>query len=253
MSWLNVFSANLSKVFTEMKRYLPNTISMIITIYAIFLMFFLGIRTVGNPEAMDSNIQYVIVTTVMWFLAITAMQGIGWEINAEAVRGTLEQLYMSPVPAWFILLTRMLATLLINLVIYIIILALIMLTSGQWLTFNAFTLIPLFAITIVCMIGVGFMVAGLALVFKQIQAFLQIVQFVYFGLVAVPVSLSSLLELAPIVRASSMIRDAMTGGVTLSQFSAADWGLLNFQFSGRKAISAVPTIVSCLMFVCVML
>ena len=69
------------------------------------------------------------------------------------------------------------------------------------------------------------MIAGLAIILKQIQAFLQVVQFAFLGLVAVPVSLSPFLELLPIVRGSSMIRDAMTVGTGLFGFSALAGGL----------------------------
>ena len=223
---LNVLEANIRKVVTELLRYLPNTFSTIVTFYAIFLMLFLGVRVMGDPNTQALNIQYTTVGTVLWMLALLSMQGIGWEITTEATRGTLEQLYMSPVGAWRILLARMVATLMANLVIIAVVLLLAMLTSGQWLSFDALTLIPLLFFLILCMIGVGFMVAGLAILFKQIQSFLQIAQFVFFALVAVPVSVSMWLELLPVVRGASMVREAMVAGVQLSEFALSDWGLL---------------------------
>ena len=226
MSSLNVLSANVRKVGIEMMRYLPNTLSTIVTFYAIFLMFFLGIRVIGGPETTSESSAYLIVSMVLWFLALMAMQGIGWEITNEATRGTLEQLYMSPVGTWQILLSRMVGSVIVNLVIMVAVLLLNMLTAGVWLTFDLLTLAPLLFLTVVCMLGVGFMVAGLALVFKQIQAFLQIAQFIFFALVAVPVSLSPWLEALPVVRGSTMIRAAMTEGVTLAGFSATTWALL---------------------------
>lgn len=219
-------SANIRKVAIEMRRYLPNTISLVITFYAIFLMFFLGVQLVGNPETAGESTQYLIVSMVLWFLALMAMQGIGWEITQEATRGTLEQLYMSPVPAWLILLARMIGTVLVNLVMIAVMLAMAMATAGEWLHFDLVTLAPLLVFTVSCMIGVGFMVAGLALVFKQIQALLQIAQFIFFALVAVPVTLSPLLEALPVVRGASMIREAMTTGVALGDFGASAWVLL---------------------------
>lgn len=226
MSWLNVLTANLRKVGIEMLRYLPDTISSVVTFYAIFLLMFWGIQLVAAPETVDASSQYLIVSVVLWFLALMAMQGIGWEITQEATRGTLEQLYMSPVGTWSILLARMISRVAIELVIVVLVLALAMLTARQWLTFDLMTLLPLLLLVVTCMIGVGFMVAALSLLFKQIQAFLQIAQFIFFALVAVPVGLSSWLELAPVIRGSSMIRRAMIEGITLTQFAASDWLLL---------------------------
>jgi ABC-2 type transport system permease protein len=223
MSWLNVLVANIRKMWILMVRYLPNTVSEIITFYAIFLMFFLGIKVVGNPEQMGENSAFIIVSMFLWFLSLMAMQGIGWEITTEANTGTLEQLYMSPVPAWIILLCRMIGTVIVNIIIMAVVLVLSMLTAGRWLTFDIMTLVPLFFFLILCMLGIGFMVAGLALIYKQINALLQIAQFAFFALVSVPVTLSPWLEFLPVVRGSSMIRTAMAGDQQLLDFSSSDW------------------------------
>ncbi len=223
MSWPNVLVANIRKMWILMIRYLPNTISEIITFYAIFLMFFLGIKVVGNPEQMGENSAFVIVSMFLWFLSLMAMQGIGWEITTEANTGTLEQLYMSPVPAWVILLSRMIGTVFTNIIIMALVLILSMLTAGRWLNFDVVTLIPLFIFLVICMLGVGFMVAGLALIYKQINALLQIAQFAFFALVSVPISLSPWLEFLPVVRGSSMIRMSMIEGTHLLDFAATDW------------------------------
>jgi ABC-2 type transport system permease protein len=223
MSWLNVLVANVRKVWILLVRYLPNTISEIITFYAIFLMFFFGVQFVGSPERMGENNAFIIVSMFLWFLSLMAMQGIGWELTNEATTGTLEQLYMSPVPAWIILLSRMVGTVLVNLVVMITVLVLSMLTAGQWLAFDVFTLLPLFICLLVGMLGVGFMVAGLALIYKQINALLQIAQFAFFALVSAPVTVSPWLEFLPVVRGSSMIREAMVEGKHLLEFAATDW------------------------------
>lgn len=220
---VNVLFANVQKVATEMWRYLPNTLSTLLTFYAIFLMLFWGIQVLGSPENAASSTQYVIVSTALWFLALMAMQGIGWTVTEEATRGTLEQLYMSPMGAWRILLARMIGTVLVNLVIIALMVVLSMLTARQQLNLDGLALTPILLLTIVGMLGVGFIVAGLALVFKQIESFLQIAQFVFFALVAVPLSATPLLALAPVVKGADMVRGVMLEGTNLTGFSALDW------------------------------
>ena len=219
----NVLLANLRKVASEMRRYLPNTISTVVTFYAIFLMFFLGIQVLGAPESAETNTQYVIVSTALWFLALMAMQGIGWEITLEATRGTLEQLYMSPMGAWRILLARMVGTVLVNLLIIALMMFLSMATARQWLNLDLMTLLPILLLTVLGMLGVGFMVAGLSLIYKQVDSLLQIAQFVFLALVAVPLSALPLLELAPVVNGADMVRAVMVEGVFLTEFSSLDW------------------------------
>ncbi len=225
MLYINVLNANVRKVVLELLRYMPNTVSLVVTFYAIFLMFFFGIKVIASPENQAGNLQYTVVSTILWFLAITVMQGIGWEITTEATRGTLEQLYMSPVSAWRILVARTVGSILVYMVAMIIVLIAAMWTSGQWLHIDLLTLLPLFALLLFAMTGISLMIAGLAIILKQVQAFLQIIQFAFFGLVAVPVTMSPFLDLLPVVRGSSMIRDAMTKGMGLFEFSGLDWGM----------------------------
>ena len=110
MYWANLLKANVRKEYIELKRYLPNTLAMVFTFYIIFLGMFTGIQLIGDPSTQDINIQYAIVNYIFWFLAMTVMNSIGWEITNEAMRGTLEQLCMSPMGIWRIMVTRLLAT-----------------------------------------------------------------------------------------------------------------------------------------------
>src|SRR6185437_1106283 len=110
MQWANLLKANVRKEYIELKRYLPNTLAMVFTFYIIFLGMFTGIQLIGDPSTQELNIQYAIVNYIFWFLAMTVMNSIGWEITNEAMRGTLEQLSMSPMGIWRILATRLLAT-----------------------------------------------------------------------------------------------------------------------------------------------
>src|SRR3712207_4237045 len=115
MSSLNLLAANVRKIGIEMVRYLPNTISLVVTFYVLFLAMFFGVKAVGDPSQVDASVQYIIVSNAFWFLAIMAMQEVGSEVTSEATRGTLEQLYMSPMDVWRILLARMIGTIMFNL------------------------------------------------------------------------------------------------------------------------------------------
>lgn len=226
MILLNVLHNNIRKYLIEMMRYLPNTISSIVTFYVIFLMFFLGINFLGAPENVESSSQYLIANMVLWFLAMSAMQNIGGEIMVEANKGTLEQLYMSPVAPWKIFCSRLIGSTLNSLLMIVVILILCMLTAQQWLTFDVVTLLFLFIPTVISMVGVGFAMASLAIVFKQINSFLQIAQFIFLALVSIPVTVSPWLELLPVMRGMTMLRQAMIEGRGWLEFSWWAWGLL---------------------------
>ncbi|MFN7249703.1 MAG: ABC transporter permease [Anaerobacillus sp.] len=223
MQWFNLFKANLRKEYIEMKRYLPNTLALLVTFYVIFLAAFFGIMFIGDPASFDVNVQYSIVSVVFWSLTMMTMNFIGFAIITEAMRGTLEQLYMSPLGVWKIMLTRIIGQFLLQFIIMIVLLFAAMLTSGQWLSLNPMTTIPIILLTMFSMVGVSFMIAGLAIIVKQIQAFLQIFQFVLMGLVFVPISVAPFLELAPFVKGVNMVRIVMMENLTLTQLPWFDF------------------------------
>ena len=245
-----VLAANVRKVVIELLRYLPNTISLIVTFYVIFLAMFLGISVVGDPATVDANLRFAIVGNAFWFLLLVGVSSMGWELTTEATRGTLEQLAMSPMGMTRILLARMVGTLGVHLVITVGMLLLTMLTAGQWLSFDLPLLAAVLLPTFVAVLGLGFMVAGLALVYKQISALLQVLQFVFLGFAFVPLSVAPWLELAPVVKGIDMVRMALVDGVTLAAFGPSDWlslllngavylaaGLAAFRLAERRAVN----------------
>lgn len=154
------------------------------------------------------------------------MNFIGYSVITEATRGTLEQLYMSPMAVWKIMLTRIISQCGLQSVIMVFLLFAAMLTSGQWLSLNPMTTIPIIIVTMISMVGVSFMIAGLAIIVKQIQAFLQIFQFVLMGLVFVPLSVAPFLAFAPFVKGVNMVRTVMLEDQTLTQLPWSDYGVL---------------------------
>jgi len=226
VKWLHLFNANFRKEYIEMKRYLPNTIALVATFYIIFLGAFFGIMFIGDPASFDTNVQYSIVSVVFWSLTMMTMNFIGYSVITEATRGTLEQLYMSPMGVWKIMLTRIISQLGLQSVIMILLLFGAMLTSGQWLNLNPMTTIPIIIVTMISMIGVSFMIAGLAIIVKQIQAFLQIFQFVLMGLVFVPITVAPFLAFAPFVKGVNMVRTVMIEDLTITQLPLSDYGVL---------------------------
>ncbi|OZU87533.1 ABC transporter [Virgibacillus indicus] len=228
MRWLNLLKANTRKEYLELKRYLPNTIAMLLTFYIIFLGLFGTIHFIGDPSTQDANIQYVIVNYIFWFLTITVINSIGYEVINEGMRGTLEQLSMSPMGIWRIMTARLISTTIINLIIVVVLLYVSMLTSGQWLNIDVVTITPILILTLISMFGVGFIIAGISIILKQVQAFLQILQFILMGLTFVPLSLSPVIAYLPFVKGIDLVREVMIDGLTLSQFTLGDFMILGF-------------------------
>ena len=248
--WVDVLRANVGKVLVEMRRYLPNTISLVITFYVIFLAMFLGVTVVGDPAAADTNVRFLLVGNAVWFLLLVGINSIGWEITTEATRGTLEQLHMSPVAPRWILLARLVGHIGAHLVIVVLMLIASMATVGTWLAVDLPLIVAVLLPMLLGVTGLAFAVAGLAIVYKQIQAMLQVSQFVFLGMAIVHLSVAPWLELAPIVKGVDMLRASLVHGVGFADLVAADWlslvangaayfalGLLAYGAAERRAIA----------------
>lgn len=226
MTWLTLFKVNMKRELILIKRYWMNTLSMIISFYIIFLAMFLGIQVVGDPSTAELNTQYVIINYIFWYLTMAVMSGIGWVVMNEVTLGTLEQLYMSPLGAWRIFLARIVSSTIVEIGIVIVMLILSMLTAGTWLNLDILSILPIFVLTIISMIGVSFMIAGMAVIFKQINSFLQISQFIFAGLTFVPLSVAPILVFFPVVKGVDMVRQIAIHNYTLADFSLMDYTAL---------------------------
>lgn len=249
-TWTNVLRANVAKVVIEMRRYLPNTISLFVTFYVIFLAMLLGVRVIGDPAAMDQNVRFLLVGNAVWFLLLAGINAIGWEVTSEATRGTLEQLHMSPVAARWILLARLVGHLLTNVLVVGLMLLASMATTRTWLTVDLPFLVAVLLPILLAMTGLAFAIAGLAIVYKQVQAMLQISQFVFLGMAFVPLATAPWLELAPAVKGIDLLRASLVDGLGFAGTGMADWssllangvvyfvlGLLAYGAAERRAIA----------------
>lgn len=189
---------------------------------------FAGIQFFGNPDTQDLNTQYVIVNYIFWFLAIMVLNNIGWQIINEAMRGTLEQLCMSPMGIWRIMVTRLVASTVINFTILIGLLYVTMMITGQWLNIDVVTIMPILILTLMSMFGVGFMIAGISIIFKQVQAFLQVLQFILAFLTFIPLSASPLLAYLPFVKGVDLVRSVMIHEASIRNISWVDFAILGW-------------------------
>lgn len=226
MQTIHLFQANFRKQLIELKRYAPNTLAQFFTIYIIFMAMVQGIQFIGNPETVGATVQFTIVSYIFWYLALNIVNGMGYEIAAETTRGTFEQLGMSPSGIWKILSARLLASSLLNSVAVIALLYLSMMTTGEWLNIDLISIIPIFILTCFSMYGLSFMIAGLTIILKQIQAFLQIFQFVLAGLTFISLSAPIYQLLLPFTKGLDMIRAIMISNHSLADFSTTDYLLL---------------------------
>ncbi|MEO0107484.1 MAG: ABC transporter permease [candidate division WOR-3 bacterium] len=219
----NLFKMIFIKDWIELKRYPFNTISGIITIYLVFLVFFFGYNVLGsNLPSGAKTLEAFIVGFFVWTYAIGAYSILSWGITQEARSGTLEQLYMTPLGYRAVAIYTIVANFLWGLFWVIPILLLMMVTTGRYLHLDLLTLIPLLLCTVACGYGIGFIVGGLGLIFKKIQSFFQILQFIFVGFIALPVDKYPGFKLLPFTLGTKLINKSMINKISILQMPLSD-------------------------------
>ncbi|WP_231183996.1 ABC transporter permease [Haladaptatus sp. DYF46] len=225
-----LFAAVLRKRAYLLARYPMNTLAQIVTVYLFFAAIFFGGKaaagSIGGAGALSDTFGGLIVGWFLWTMALTAYFSLASSVTQEAQWGTLEQLYMSPYGFGSVMAASVVAYLLESMLWGAIILPLMLVTTGQSLAVDLLTVVPIVVLTLLPVVGIGFVFAGLALLYKRIENLSQLMQFVLIGLIAAPIADSEPLRYLPLVQGSSMLQRAMQGGVRLWQFPASDLAVL---------------------------
>jgi ABC-2 type transport system permease protein len=98
----------------------------------------------------------------------------------------------------------------------------------QLLNSDVIAIMPVLILTLISMFGVGFMIAGISIILKQVQAFLKILQFVLASLTFIPLSVAPFFAFLPFVKGVDLVRQIMIEGVTLTQIGIGDFLILGF-------------------------
>jgi len=201
-------------------RYPVQTVMSIFTIALFFYMIFLGASLMAGPGAIfGEQLDGIIIGYLLWSISIFVMSGFSWELEQEALTGTLEHLYLSPFGPVAIVGARALSSLVTNLLMNAVVLVLILVLTGRTLTLNAQAILPLVA-ALLAIHGFGYMLGTLSLRFKRIGQFANIVQFPMLILLIAPFDqwegLAHLLGyFLPVVPAAGQLRQVVAFGGSL--------------------------------------
>lgn len=218
----NAFLANFKKSWIEFKRYYFNTISGLATFLIFFYLIFFGVKAIGGSGVDFGNtLEGIIVGYFMWVMFIFSFQGVAWGIIDEAQRGTLEQVFVSPIGFEYQMLFRMISDFVFNVLFAIPLMYFAAYTTGKRLSFDLGTLLYLLVIGTVSALGIGMILGGIALVFKRISSFIQIVTIGSLGFTMFDVS-KLWYRFLPMSQAAYLMRRLAVEGTKFYQFAIFD-------------------------------
>jgi ABC-2 type transport system permease protein len=224
-SMLTLLRAIVTKQAILLIRYPVNTLSQIVSIYLIFGVIFFGGRAVAG-QALTDSLSGIIVGFFLFTMVIVSYSGLSWSITREAQWGTLEQLYMSPYGFGRVMILKVCVDVAFSFLWGAVILVLMLLTTGESLSVDVLTVGPLILLTLASAVGIGFVFAGAAILYKRIENVFQLVQYGFIGLIAAPVHEYPLLRFLPVSQGSALLQTAMNDGVALWHLPVGDLGVL---------------------------
>ncbi len=247
---LELFLAELKRIWTEFIRYPIDAIAGVVIITSVFYGLFLSTRYIAGPTLQfGDRLDAIIVGYVLCTLVIFIVSNIAFALQIEAQTGTLEQVFLSPFGALKVFLARAIASLTLHLVLIMGVLLLTIMLTGRHLHFPPSLLLPLITVLLGAY-GLAFMIGALTLLFKRIQQLLGLVQFALLFLLTVPTetwsgSLQILRLILPMTLGAGILRNLMARNQSLdfSQFALAllngvgyfILGLLVFRWAEGKA------------------
>ena len=221
--WLIALKASWRQTFTLQIRYLFNFLSAIITMSLVFLLMFYGVRAVG-AGALDlgGTLDGLFTGYIVWMIVLNGYQDLAFNVATEAQTGTLEQLYLSPVGyKWLAFFSGSLNAL-ISLAMISVITAIMVLTTGQELHLDILSILPVYIGVYIQAYGLGFVLGGLALMFKRIQSFFQVVTFGVIGLFMIPWSKYPWAKYLPFTMGQHLLQEIMMEGMKFTQAPKGD-------------------------------
>jgi ABC-2 type transport system permease protein len=147
--------------------YKANLLISLLTLGFIFIgiAFFMGGGKMESEKVTSALLGYLI-----WMYAALAVNDLSYGLRGEINAGTLEQLEMSPAPVGWLLIARVTANLIISSVQITVLGIVMLLLLGIRFPLRLEAL-PALLLTMVGVLGFGFIIAGAMLVLKQVESF----------------------------------------------------------------------------------
>ncbi len=234
-TYLDLARAVLVREYLVFVRYPANAVGGVVVALFFFGLLFYGGEMVAG-QALTDSIEGIVVGYFLWTLAVGAYASTANDIQSEVGWGTLERHVVTPFGFGPVVLAKGAAALVRTFVTSTFILVVMLLATGTRLELPVLTVAVVAALGVVSVLGVGFAAGGVAVLYKRIGSWLNLLQFGLVLLVSAPAFDLPLARLLPLVQGSAMLQRAMLDGVRLWEFAPLDLALLVGVAAGYLAL-----------------
>jgi ABC-2 type transport system permease protein len=190
--------------------------------YVLFLLPFLGVFFL----APQMGLEWLIGGFLIWSLALFTYLTPTSIVTQGMHEGTLEQLALCPWGLSWNMMGIIIANLLYNILITGLLLVAALLTADYSLALPWGQVLFLMLIVTLQGLGIGWMVAGLALNFKRIESMHTLLQPMFIGALAIPWELHPLVRLIPLRWPYHLMERVLGVGPEVALWDLGMWGCL---------------------------
>ena len=206
-------------------RYPANAIGGIVISLFFFGLLFYGGRMVAG-RALTDSIEGIIVGYFLWTLSVGAYSAISNDIGSEVQWGTLERHLMTPFGFAPVVVFKGVAKVVRTFITSALVLAAMLLMTGTSLELNVLTVVVVATLSIVSVLGLGLAAGGVAILYKRIGSWLNLLQFGFIVLISAPAFDLGWTRLLPLALGSALLQRAMVDGTRLWEFPPLDLAML---------------------------
>ncbi|MCS7197674.1 MAG: hypothetical protein NZ930_03195 [Candidatus Bipolaricaulota bacterium] len=180
------FSGELQATLILHARYWLEAVATWMGFLIVFVALFFGIQLITGGVGFSEWGQEAAIRYAIWVLCLTAVVGLPEKIQEEAMTGVLEQRFLAPKGGISSLIMSHIAGLLFwSLGTTLVFFAMVFVTRTS--VYFDWGVLPVVLLILLGIEGVGYFLAGLALLFKRIGAVTQLLQTALLGLALLPV------------------------------------------------------------------
>lgn len=189
----------------------------------VMVLTFAGLSFLGGGGRIEPAVlPGTLLGYLVWLYAAKVIVTMSWNLRQETQTGTLEQMYMSPTPAEFLLLAQAVSRLItVTLLSTPLVLGLVLLLDVKLpIRVNS---LPIIVLTVLGLFGFGLLLAGATLLFKQVESFADLVQYglIFFNGALIPVErfpacLAAVAQTLPTTQGIRLLRQIVLDGQSLA-------------------------------------
>ncbi|SHH95210.1 ABC-2 type transporter [Clostridium collagenovorans DSM 3089] len=166
-----LLSAEVLKIIGDAKAYWFNLIFGNLNIFFLFLGIFYGFH---DSSFSSKDLFTMLLSLMIWYYGVHAIDLIALIIEEEKEEGTLEQIFMTQTNFTIVLMNRIIAQIIFDTIKGILVFSLCVITFKIPIDFivavNWWWTLLIFFTTLIGLYGIGYMVAGFALLYKRVSS-----------------------------------------------------------------------------------